>query len=60
MDKISDPSVTADEHYRKIDDALAIVFEKAGSVFDDEAVAALLAYFSVLRQALGIRDNVTP
>ena len=60
MDKISDLGGTADEHYRKIDDALAIVFKKSGSVFNDEALAALLVYFSVLRQALGMKGNVTP
>jgi len=60
MDKISDPGVTGDEHYRKIDDALAVVFKKSGSVFNDEALAALLVYFSVLRQALGMKGNVTP
>jgi len=59
MVSIYDLGMTADDFYRKLNDALGIVFEKSGSVFDDEARAALLVYDSVLRLALGMPEHIT-
>ncbi len=58
MGSIYDLGMTADDFYRKLNEALALVFEKSGSVFDDDARAALLAYDGLLRLALGMPDHI--
>jgi hypothetical protein len=58
MGSIYDLGMTADDFYRGLYDALSVVFEKSGSVFNDEASAALMRYDALLKLALGMPNDV--
>lgn len=58
MSSIYHLGFTADDFYRKLNGALGVVFEASGSVFNDEAKAAMLVYDRLLRDALGLPENV--
>lgn len=58
MASITHLGLTADDFYRKLNDALGAVFEASGSVFNDEAQAAMLVYDRLLRDALGLPEIV--
>lgn len=58
MTSLSDLGLTADDFYRKLNEALAVVFETSGSVFNEDAQAAMLAYDLLLREALGMPENI--
>ena len=50
--------MTADDFYRKLKEALDVVFEASGSEFDDAARAALLVYDGILRHALSMPEHM--
>jgi predicted RNase H-like HicB family nuclease len=58
MESLNHLGETADDVYRNLYDALELVFETTGCLFDEDAQSAMMLYDNILRQALGMPEHM--
>ncbi len=58
MEPLNHLGEKADDVYRNLYDALELVFETTGCLFDEDAQSAMMLYDNILRQALGMPEHM--